>query len=354
LIRLTWRQFRVQAAVVFGGLAVVAIVLAVTGPHLVHLYDTTVATCQAQGDCSTVTNAFLANDATLRTWLNILVVVIPGLIGIFWGAPLVAREIEAGTYRLAWTQSVTRTRWLAVKLGAVGLATMAVAGLLSLMVTWWASPLDRATMNPFGTFDQRDIVVIGYAAFAFALGVTAGVLIRRAVPAMATTLVAFVGVRLAFTHWVRPHLIAPVTQTLALDPGSMGYGSSNGGPANLQPNPPDIPNAWIYSTQIVDKTGHALTPSFLTRACPQLGIPGPGGLGGGPSGRGASNLPVPSGAQQVLQDCVSKIGTTFHEAVAYQPGNRYWAFQGYELAIYLGAALILGGVCLWWVRRRRS
>ena len=71
----------------------------------------------------------------------------PGIIGIFWGAPLVARELEAGTFRLAWTQSVTRTRWLAVKLGVVGLASMAVAGLLSLMVTWWASPLDRANMN---------------------------------------------------------------------------------------------------------------------------------------------------------------------------------------------------------------
>ncbi|HEX3839858.1 MAG TPA: hypothetical protein VHU85_03595 [Acidimicrobiales bacterium] len=350
MIRLTWRQFRVQAAVVFGGLAVVAVLLAVTGPHLVHLYDSTVATCQAHGDCSTVTNAFLANDSTLRTWLNILLIVIPGLIGIFWGAPLVAREIETGTYRLAWTQSVTRTRWLAVKLGAIGLATMAVAGLLSLMVTWWSSPLDRAHVDPFGTFDQRDIVVIGYAAFAFALGVTAGLLIRRTVPAMATTLVGFAAVRVAFTFWVRPHLMTPVTHTLALDPANMGYGSSNGGPATLQPNPPDIPNAWVYSTQIVDKAGHALTPSFLASTCPQLSVPGP--AGGGPSLRGASHLPVPSGAQQVLQDCVTKVGATFHEAVVYQPGSRYWAFQGYELAIYLGAALILGGVCFWWLRRR--
>jgi hypothetical protein len=133
-----------------------------------------------------------------------------------------------------------------------------------------------------------------------------------------------------------------------------GTGSSTGGAANLLANPPDIPNAWIYSTQIVDKTGHALTPSFLARACPQLSIPGPAGPGGGPLAGGATKGPVPSGMQQALQDCVTRVGTTFHEVVTYQPGNRYWAFQGYEMAIYLAAALILGGVCFWWVRRRRS
>ncbi len=70
--------------------------------------------------------------------------VVPALIGIFWGAPLVARELETGTFRLAWNQSVTRTRWLAVKLGLIGLASMAAAGLFSLMVTWWSSPIDQA------------------------------------------------------------------------------------------------------------------------------------------------------------------------------------------------------------------
>ena len=174
MIRFTWLQSRTQTAAAFGALAVVAVALAVTGPHLVSLYNSSVANCAAHGDCPSASTAFLRNDGTLRTWLGVLTVVLPGVIGIFWGAPLVARELEAGTFRLAWTQSVTRTRWLAVKLGVIGLASMAVAGLASLMVTWWASPLDRVHMSLFGTFDQRDIVPIGYAAFAFALGVAAG------------------------------------------------------------------------------------------------------------------------------------------------------------------------------------
>lgn len=200
MIRLTLRQFRIQAVVGVGAVAIVAVIVAVTGPHLVHVYDTSVATCTAHGDCPTAISAFSQDDHALQILLGALVVVVPGLIGIFWGAPLVAREFEAGTFRLAWTQSVTRTRWLAVKLGVVGLASMVVAGLLSLMLTWWSSPLDRVNMNVFGTFDQRDVVAVGYAAFAFALGATIGTLIRRTLPAMAITLVVFVAGRLTFLH----------------------------------------------------------------------------------------------------------------------------------------------------------
>ena len=165
------------------------------GAHagLVHLYNTTVAGCSARGDCQAAISQYLDNDSTLRTWLGVLVVAGPGLLGLFWGAPLVARELEAGTFRLAWTQSVTRTRWLVVKLALGGWASMTAAGLLSLIVTWWASPLDRAHLNIFNTFDERDIVPIGFALFAFVRGVFAGLIIHRTLPAMAATLVVFVG-----------------------------------------------------------------------------------------------------------------------------------------------------------------
>ncbi len=168
MIRFTWMQFRVQAMVALVGLTVVAIVLAITGPHLVHLYDTTVANCSARGDCSSATSALISSGDKLGIVLKVVVEVVPGLIGLFWGAPLVARELETGTYRVAWTQ-VTRTRWMGVKLGLLGLASMAAASVLSLMVTWWSSPLDRVRMTPFTSFDQRDLVPVGYAAFAFVM-----------------------------------------------------------------------------------------------------------------------------------------------------------------------------------------
>jgi hypothetical protein len=354
VIRLAWRQFRGQAAVGAIGLVLVTIVIALTGPHLVHLYNTTVATCGKHGDCSTVTTTLLANDGTLRAWLGILVVATPGIIGLFWGAPLVARELEAGTHRLVWAQSVTRARWLAIRFGVTCLGGMLIAGVLSLLVTWWASPLDRAKGALYSTFDQRDIVPIGYAAFALALGVTAGLLIRRAVPAMAATLVVFVTTMLAVAHWVRPHLITPMTEVLGMNPQTTGFGSANSGPFTLVPNLPNLPNTWIYSAQLVDKAGHALSASYVASACRAL-VEGAQAAGGGPAAVGhASRAPTPPGAQALLQACFAKIGATFHQVVTYQPSSRYWTFQWYELGIYLGIALVLVGTCTWWIRHRAT
>jgi hypothetical protein len=322
MIRFSWLQFRVQAAVAGAILVVIAVAFALTGPNLAHLYDTTVATCSAHGNCSTATVAFLSHDRLLQDFGN-LVVVLPAIVGIFWGAPLVARELETGTYRLVWTQGITRTRWLAARLGMIGLASAAVAGLLSLMVTWWSSPIDRVNMNQFtSVFDQRGIVPIGYAVFAFALGVAAGLLIQHTLPAMATTLVAYVAVRVLITFWVRPHLMAPVRTTSGLQmTAGMTYIQTNNGPLGVIGAKP---GAWVFSDQIVDTSGHPVTGNFL--------------------GRGACLQSRGSAA------CIGKL----REVLVYQPASRYWAFQWYEMAIFVGLAVALGGLCFWWIRRRTS
>ena len=226
----------------------------------------------------------------------------------------------------------------------MGLASMAVAGLLTLMVTWWAGPFAKINKNAYSIFDQRDIVPLGYAAFAFALGVTVGLLIRRTLPAMATTLALFVAARLAFLHLVQPHLIAPAHLSVALDPTSIGgLEIINGGPPTLSPNPPTIPDAWIYSTHIVDKAGHALTPQMIASACPNLGVARGPTAGGGPA-------PVPQNVQLALQSCVEKLGRTYHLVVTYQPPSHYWTLQWYVLGAFLVAAAILVAVSFWAVR----
>jgi hypothetical protein len=339
MIWVTWRQYRTQILVALGALAALAVIVLLTGPNLAHLYDTTVATCKTHNDCSAARSSFLLNDVDLQTALDVLVTVVPGILGIFWGAPLIARELESGTYRLAWTQSVTRNRWLTVKVGVIGLASMVVAGLLSLMVTWWFIPLDRVTMSPFESFDERDIVPVAYAAFAFTLGATAGAIIRRSVPTMATTLVAFASVRLAVALWLRPNLIAPVLRVIPLSRVSVVVSrvsvvasvSANGGTPILTPNTPTIPNAWIYSVQIVNRAGHLLSTELVGSACPDL-----------------ASDPRPN----VVGNCVAKLSAKFHVLVTYQPGSRYWAFQWYELAIFVAAAVVLAAICFWWIRRR--
>jgi hypothetical protein len=120
---LAWRQTRTPLTVALAALAAVAVVALAEGRA----------------------------DNMLRTWLSALVIVAPGLLGAFWGAPLVAAELESGSFRLAWTQDVSRTRWLAWRLAVTGLAATATAGLASWLVTWWAGPLDRVGLDQFGS-----------------------------------------------------------------------------------------------------------------------------------------------------------------------------------------------------------
>jgi hypothetical protein len=332
VIRFSWLQFRTQAAVASGVLAVVAIVLAVTGPHLVNLYDTTVAACSVHHDCSATTTALVNTDGPLQVFASLLILLVPALIGIFWGAPLVAREYETGTFRLVWTQGVTRTRWLAVKLGLGALISTAFAGLLSLMVTWWSSPIDRVRMNSYSffVFGARDITPLGYAAFAFVLGATAGVLIRRTLPALATTMVGFVVARLGVLYWVRPHLIAPFHKDLALSSApTLNIGLTQAGvQAVASTRGLDLSNAWIYSSEIVDKAGNAPTTAFLNHACPFGKV---------------THAPN-------FQTCTANIAAKFHEVVTYQPGSHYWTLQWYETAIFLGLAAVLAGLSFLWIR----
>ena len=143
----------------------------------------------------------------------------PAVIGAFWGAPLVARELEAGTHRLVWNQSVTRTKWLAVKLVVLGLFTALVTGLFSLLLTWSASRYDQVIGERFAalSFDARNIVPIGYGLFAFVLGTVVGMVVRRMLPTMAITLAVFAGVQLLIPAVVRQNLMPPITKPSTLD-----------------------------------------------------------------------------------------------------------------------------------------
>jgi hypothetical protein len=341
MIRFTWLQFRPQAAVVSGALAVAALVLALTGAHLARRYDASgIAACHAS--CGALAASFLRRQATAQDashFLDFAVLAIPGLIGAFWGAPLAAREFETGSFRLAWTQSVTRGRWLAVKLGVVGLCSLAVSGLLSLMVTWWASPLDAAGMDRWATFGQRDVAPVGYAAFAFILGVAAGILFRRTVPAMAATLAVFAAVQIAMTLWVTPRLITPEQTSrpvTAVSASSMG--SATGNRLLFVPAPVNMPGSWIMSPAADCAT---------TASCQVIT----------PSGRPAATLPATracgsSAPASGPRSCQAHIdGLHLRQVITYQPASRYWPLQWSVTGIYLGISAILAGVCGWRTRR---
>jgi hypothetical protein len=224
MMRLAWVQSRVQTGIAAAGLLLVGALLLVTGPHLVDLYHSQVVGCSLHGDCGTAEAAYLRTDRSLFNILGFLVLFTPAAVGAFYGAPLVARELETGTHRLAWTQSVTRSHWLGGKLTVVGLAGMTVTGLLSLLVGWWAHPLDTVQADQFSSFDMRGVVPLAYAAFAVALGVTCGIVLRRTLAAMAATLVGFAAARLAVNHVVRPFLLTSQHLSASLHAGnSLGF-----------------------------------------------------------------------------------------------------------------------------------
>jgi hypothetical protein len=345
MIKLAVRQFRASAWTASIGLVVLAALILATRPHLVAAAAAARRACGAEAGCPALAT-FVHSNAPLSTAIGLVVIVVPALIGAFWGAPLVAREFEAGTHKLVWTQSVSRTRWLTVKLAVVGAATVVVTGVLSALVTWWAEPLDKAAAAVYGTFDQRDVVPVAYALFAFAFGVTLGLVFRRTLPAMAVTLAGLLAVRIVVTTWIRTLVVAPQRTTIALDPDTTGYGSGGnillGIPTpELQPAPPEIPNAWIQSVGVVDDAGKPLTDEVFRATCPTIGQGGRGGPAG----------PAPAEVVQRMHDCVVRIGETYHQAVTYQPGDRYWTFQWWEFAVYASAAALLCGFALYRLRR---
>jgi hypothetical protein len=368
----TWRQFRPQAIAAASALAVVAIVLAVTRQGLASGYAAAgLSACHAH--CATAASIFLDRVGNFDKFLDFgtvfLLLLAPALIGLFWGAPLIAREVEGGTHRIAWNQSVTRTRWTILKLGLVGLAAISTAGLLSLMVTWWASPIDAAslaggsaqaatggngvhvTFDGFAEarldpviFDARGVTPLGYAAFAFALGVTAGVLLRRTLPAMAVTLVAFVAVQVLVPNFVRPHLLPPAHFTAPL---SVQHGQVN---TNVASGVTDIqltgsfaePGAWVLSDIILTPSGAQPSDVIMTPDGPEFtSLP-------------RACLPTPGFHLDPL-DCHKTLAAMhLRQSVTYQPASRFWPLQWIETGIYLVLAAGLGGICVWQVRRRRA
>ncbi len=346
---LTWRQFRIQAAVVGGLLALLAIVVIPTGLHIRDLYHS----CQAAADCAS--GQFTSTDPKLQVVLQIVLTIAPALIGAFWGAPLVAREMETGTYRLGWTQSVTRRHWLAIKLTVVGLASVAAVGLMSLMVTWWFSPIDTVMAERLSSaFDARDIVPLGYAAFGFVLGVAAGTLLRKTVPAMAATLAAFVAVRLVVFEWVRPHLLPAKHAIMAISKANQNFGISMtpSGPT-VAVGAPNIPNALVYSSTLVAKTGHESSTAFIHNACSDLLQNLPSGPARALVGH-HSAIPVGGPSPGAFQSCLDKVSSAFNQSVTYQPASHYWPLQGVETALFFVLAAALLVLSFWWVRHRVS
>ena len=116
---------------------------------------------------------------------------------------MLARELETGTFRYAWTQGFGRWRWALAKLVALAVAVAAAAGALSVLLSWYYQPYLRRAQRPgpsgsrsAGLFDLRGVAFAAWTLVAFAIGALAGMLIRRVVPAIVATLAVYTGLAL--------------------------------------------------------------------------------------------------------------------------------------------------------------
>jgi hypothetical protein len=311
VIWVTWRQHRLEGA---WSLALVAAMTVALG---IVIYEASHPGCPAgtPGGSFCLPNDMWGNVAQQIMRLDLVqygLVVLPAIAGAFIGAPLVAREVENGTHRLAWTQGVTRTRWIFTKLGLVFVPLMGAAAVVGILEVILIDHMGSVA-NHWNWFDQQAPMTVAAIAFGLALGVASGAVIGRSIPAMAVTLVGIVATRFILAVLVRAHYMSPVLFA-SHDPfANTGIGA--------------IPSAWWLDQPVYqDASGRTI------------------------SGRDAFpfNGGTPADAIAYWKDH----GISMVQY--YQPGDRFWTFQTIESSILIALAIVLLGFAVYWVTRRVS
>jgi hypothetical protein len=327
----TWRQHRIALAGVAVLLGALAVWLWRIGTPLHHAYAAAIAchpasapACQHLADTFNGTNDLMAGATTPG---GVFLQLVPVLIGAFAGAPVLARELETGTFRYAWTQGFGRCRWALAKLVLLGAVLAAATAPVGVLVSWYYQPYfapgNQARylnqMPPFETlFTLRGVAFPAWTVAAFTIGALAGMLIRRAVPAIIATLAAYAGLALATGLYLRERYLAPLVTSNPDVPGTawiIRQWSTRDGRFAFAGNPPD---------------------SLLGRFCSSAPA-GPGNAGVSP---------------QTFAQCLARHGYT--QWTSYQPASRYWPFQWIEGGWLLALSALLIAATIWLVHRRAA
>jgi ABC-type transport system involved in multi-copper enzyme maturation permease subunit len=294
---LVWRLYRKQ--IIFTGLAVLlyAAALIFAGNHAWSEFNHALST----GKIGSFSMPIVAN------MLPRPAIVVPVLFGMFWGAPLIAKEYAEGTHKFAWVQGVTRRKWLATKLAwLVGFGAF-YAGIISVAVMWCDRAENALNFDRFNAiqFNMQGLAPVAYTIFAIVLGTFVGALLRSSVRSVAVTLVVSVMMFFGVATFVRPHYMQPITTSS----GSNLYPGINPQENKIVPGAGAI---WIIGTE----------EKLVSKNCEEV------------KGR-----PL----------CGSIVQTT---KTVYQPASRYWAFQSIELGLYLGSSAVLAALSCRLIQKR--
>ena len=217
MIWVSWRQHRSQAVACLAllvGLAVYAILLGTSMRTAFSNDGLGACLARSQGNgCQAAVQAFtneFGSAVNIAFWSVALIV--PGLIGVLVGGSLIARELEYGTWRLAWSQTVPRSQWLAVKLALVTGGLIVLGAAMTAVITWYRAPMDRLTGHlQHNIYDFEGLVLTAYILCAFGFAVLAGLLLRRSIPAMVAAFIPWLAIRLVIEFVFRPHFMTPLT-----------------------------------------------------------------------------------------------------------------------------------------------
>jgi hypothetical protein len=319
LARITWRQHRWTVTATTLAVAAVSAYFLVTAARLDRISG-----CHGGLDC---VGLWDSDGPVLGGRLHPLlgVLAFAGFVGVFWGAPQLAREYEQRTHLIAWTQDVPPTRWLLTRVLLLAAPITVFAATLCVTATAVAQQsLDHGSVAghlPFGLgpqftgavdFELWPLLQVSYALFGFTLGVAASAVTRRLLPAMGLTLILFGAVRGGITA-LRPHYLPPAR--LITDVHSAGHGFPDG---------IYIANGYLH-TSGATATFADLPQQVLD--CEYANQPGPDGL-----------------------DCFASHGWT-RRFVDYQPLDRLTTFHLIETGIFLILAAAL--LTLAWHRVRK-
>jgi hypothetical protein len=328
-----WRQHRYALLGVVALLGALALYLGVAGTSMHHAYATALACRPASSyACQNQVIDFNTAYAPTAQTVGTLLMAVPMLIGAFVGAPVLARELETGTFRYAWTQGFGRRRWTLAKLVPLAVMVTAAAGPFSLLFSWYYQPLFADGMSiPLDPklFGSSGVAYPAWTLAAFAIGALAGMLIRRVVPAIAVTLAVCVALTFAAGLYLRPHYMTPVTgRNLASAPASAW-----------------VLNGWwtrggtTVSQAAMDQIE---TPLFRQAVTATL-----------PKNVSSDDVKFYKGtANAQVQDYLVRHGYT--RWTSYQPGSRFWPFQWIEGGWLLALSVLLISATVWLVRRRAA
>jgi hypothetical protein len=245
MLWVTWRQHRATLISVPAVLGAIGLFLWIAGLRIHHDYAVLMA-CRSA--CGTLNRNFNSTDWTMANTISILIHLAPPLIGAFAGGSLLARELETGTYRYAWTQGFGRARWTIAKLVIIAVTVTVSAFAFSELFDWFFKPFlaqEDLTLLSATVFETHGISFAAWTLLAFSIGALAGMFFRRTVPAMAVTLGSYLGLDILAWTVLRKHYLPPIV--------SSGRIPFDNGP--MTPNAP-----WVLSTWT---SGHTSWASYI-------------------------------------------------------------------------------------------